>query len=257
MQLPPGKHLYFASDFHLGIPDRESSLAREKRICQWLDSIRDKAHIIFLVGDLFDAWFEYRRVVPKGYVRFLGKLAELRDAGIAIEVFTGNHDLWMNGYFEQEFSIPVHKEPIQRTYNDKVFFIGHGDGLGPGDRGYKILKSVMAHPWAQWLYRLLHPNLGIGLASWLSGLGPKHLDGNPMGFLGEDREWLVQFAIEKRRQEPIDYFIFGHRHIAISYPLPQGGLYLNLGDWISLNSFAEFDGQKLELKTFNAEVYES
>src|SRR5690606_37647593 len=119
----------------------ESSLAREKRICQWLDSIRDKAHIIFLVGDLFDAWFEYRRVVPKGYVRFLGKLAELRDAGIAIEVFTGNHDLWMNGYFEQEFSIPVHKEPIQRTYNDKVFFIGHGDGLRPGDRGYKILKS--------------------------------------------------------------------------------------------------------------------
>ncbi len=251
MLLPTGKHLYFASDFHLGIPNRESSLAREKRICQWLDQIQENAHTIFLVGDLFDVWFEYRRVVPKGYVRFLGKLAELSDAGISIEVFTGNHDLWMDGYFEQEMGIPVHKEPIERSYNGKKFFIAHGDGLGPGDQGYKLLKSLLSHPLAQWLYRLIHPNLGIGLAAWLSGMGPKHLEGNSRGFQGVDKEWLVQFAMEKQKQDPIDYFIFGHRHIALTYSLPQGGLYLNLGDWISLNTYARFNGVQLELKTFN------
>src|SRR5690606_30770414 len=172
MDLPEGKKVYFASDFHLGIPDKASSLAREKRICRWLDDIKHDAACIYLVGDLFDAWFEYKHVVPKGYLRFLGKLAELSDAGVPIEVFTGNHDLWMNGYFEQELGIPVHKAPIIRTYNEKTFFIGHGDGLGPGDRGYKVLKYIMSHPLAQWLYKGIHPNWGIGLAGWLSGLGP-------------------------------------------------------------------------------------
>lgn len=253
MYLPKGKHLYFASDFHLGIPDRESSLVREKRICQWLDQIQDNAHTIFLVGDLFDVWFEYRRVVPRGYVRFLGKLAELSDGGVSIEVFTGNHDLWMDGYFEHEMGIPVHKGPIQRTFNDKKFLIGHGDGLGPGDRGYKLLKALLSHPFAQRMYRLLHPNIGIGLAGWLSGMGPKHLEGNSRGFQGEEKEWLVQFALERQKTDPMDYYIFGHRHIAITYPLPKGGLYLNLGDWISLNTFACFDGDQLELRTFNTD----
>ena len=142
MDLPDGKKIYFASDFHLGIPDKATSLAREKRICSWLDEIKKDAQELYLVGDLFDVWFEYRNVVPKGYTRFLGKLAELSDSGLKIEAFTGNHDLWMRGYFEEELNIPVHHEPVEREFNGKKFFIGHGDGLGPGDHGYKFLKSV-------------------------------------------------------------------------------------------------------------------
>src|ERR1051325_6591606 len=133
MQLPAGKKIYFASDFHLGIPNRQASLARERRICRWMDVIRQDAAVLYLVGDLFDVWFEYKNVIPKGHTRFLGKLAELRDSGLPIEAFTGNHDLWMRGYFEEELNIPVHHSTVRREYNGKRFLIGHGDGLGPGD----------------------------------------------------------------------------------------------------------------------------
>lgn len=251
MDLPVGKKIYFASDFHLGIPDRESSLAREKRICQWLDEIKKDAAALYLVGDLFDAWFEYKRVVPKGYTRFLGKLAELSDNGLRIEAFTGNHDLWMLGYFQDELNIPVHHAPIEREYNGKKFIIAHGDGLGPGDHGYKILKKVLRSPLSQWLYRRLHPDSGVGMAEWFSRLGPKHgVEEKP--FLGPDKEWLVQYALDKLKDEHIDYFIFGHRHIAIEYPLPNNSLYVNLGDWIRYDSYAVFDGKDLKLQFYKA-----
>ena len=250
MDLPEGKKVYFASDLHLGIPDRESSLAREKRFCSWLDEIKHDAHEIYLVGDLFDVWFEYKNVVPKGHTRFLGKLAELSDAGIHIEVFTGNHDLWMRGYFEQELNIPVHHNPIVRNFNGKKFYIAHGDGLGPGDLGYKMLKRVLRNPVSQWLYRRLHPDTGVGMAGWLSRLGPKHVDGEEEKFLGPDKEWLVQFAYEKLKTEHVDYFIFGHRHIAVEYQLQENSKYINLGDWIRYDSYAVFDGNDLRLKYY-------
>ena len=249
MDLPQGKKIYFASDFHLGIPDKASSLAREKRICQWLDAIQNDAEQVYLVGDLFDTWFEYKNVVPKGFTRFLGKLAELSDEGLHIEAFTGNHDLWMRGYFEEELNIPVHHHPVEREFNGKKFFIAHGDGLGPGDHGYKFLKSVLRSPVSQWLYRRLHPDTGVSMAGWFSRLGPKHgVEEKP--FLGAEKEWLVQFCLEKLKEEHIDYFIFGHRHITIEYPLPQNSLYVNLGDWIKFDSYAEFDGNNLQLKYF-------
>jgi UDP-2,3-diacylglucosamine hydrolase len=247
MDLPEGKKVYFASDFHLGIPDRTSSLAREKRICEWLDGIRKDAAQLYLVGDLFDVWFEYKNVIPKGYTRFLGKLAELSDAGLPIEIFTGNHDLWMAGYFEEELNIPVHHQPIQRTFNGKKFFIGHGDGLGPGDHGYKLLKSVLRNPFSQWLYRRIHPDTGVGVAGWFSRRGPKHEDGKEEIFLGPEKEWLVQFSLDMLTKEHFDYFIFGHRHIALEYPLPQNSLYVNLGDWIRYDSYGVFDGINLQL----------
>lgn len=248
MQLPPNKKIYFASDFHLGIPDKASSREREKRLCAWLDEISMDAEQLFLVGDIFDAWFEYKNVVPKGFTRFLGKLAELSDKGLHIEAFTGNHDLWMRGYFEEELNIPVHHHPIERMFNGKKFFIAHGDGLGPGDRGYKLLKKVLRSPVSQWLYRRIHPDTGVGMASMFSRLGPKHV-AEEDSFLG-DKEWLVQFAVEKLKAEHIDYFIFGHRHIAIEYPLPQNSLYVNLGDWIKYDSYAVFDGTDLKLKFY-------
>ncbi len=252
MRLPDGKKIYFASDFHLGIPDRASSLAREKRLCQWLDEIREDAAQIFLVGDLFDVWFEYKNVIPKGYARFLGKLAELSDAGILIEAFTGNHDLWMRGYFEDELNITVHHDVITREFNGKKFIIAHGDGLGPGDNTYKLLKKVLRSPLSQWLYRRLHPDTGVGMAGWFSRLGTKHGDEPEREFLGPEKEWLVQYALGILEREQIDYFIFGHRHIAVSYPLPNGSLYINLGDWIRYDSYAVFDGKDLELKFYKA-----
>ena len=250
MELPEGKNVFFASDFHLGIPDLATSQQREQRICRWLDSIRLQAEMIYLVGDLFDTWFEYRNVVPRGYTRFLGKLAEMADSGIKIEVFTGNHDLWMTDYFKQELGIPVHHEPIARTINGKKFIIGHGDGLGPGDNGYKLLKKVLRSPVSQWLYRRVHPDTGVGLAGWFSRLGPKHADVPEKPFRGPDREWLVQFCLATLEQEQVDYFVFGHRHLALEYPLPQNSLYVNLGDWIRYDSYAEFDGSQLKLKYF-------
>lgn len=249
IQLPVGKSIYFASDFHLGVPDRAASRQREAKICEWLSSIKEKAHALFLVGDIFDAWFEYRHVVPKGYIRFLGKLAELKDAGISIYLFTGNHDLWMRDYFEEELGVPVFHGPIELQVNEKSFFVAHGDGLGPGDHGYKFLKSVMAHPVAQWLYRRLHPDLGLGLANYFSRKGPKHGSGEKP-FQGEDKEWLVLFSKEMLEQKHFDYFVFGHRHLALSLPVGKNSIYINLGDWIRYYSYARFDGNDLELEFF-------
>lgn len=222
--------IYFASDFHFGIPDHATSLDREKRVCRWLDQTAMDATAIFLVGDLFDVWFEYRHVVPRGHTRFLGKLAELSDRGIAIEAFTGNHDLWMRDYFLTELNIPVHHAPIRRTYSGRQFFIGHGDGLGPGDHGYKLLKKILRNPASQWLYRRLHPDFGIGIASRLSRMGPKHTEDSKEVFLGPDREWLVQYSEEVLQKENIDFFIFGHRHLPIDHTLSNGSRYINLGD---------------------------
>ncbi len=250
MVLQPGKKIYFASDFHLGVPDLATSQERERRLCKWLDGIKHDAQRIYLVGDIFDAWFEYKYVVPKGYVRLLGKLAELTDAGIEIEAFTGNHDLWMRGYFEDELNIPVHHEPVELEVNGKKLFIAHGDGLGPGDYKYKLLKRVLTNPACQWLYRRFHPNFGIGIASFFSKLGPKHKSDEPEQFLGEDKEWLVLFCKDTLKQRHFDYFIFGHRHLPMAYPVGEGSTYINLGDWISFNTYAVFDGHTCSLQYY-------
>ncbi|NCX95232.1 MAG: UDP-2,3-diacylglucosamine diphosphatase [Chitinophagia bacterium] len=251
MQLPKGKKIYFASDFHLGIPNLAESKARERKICTWLDSIAADAAIIYLVGDIFDTWFEYKNVVPRGFVRLLGKLAQMTDSGLRIEAFTGNHDLWMDNYFETELQIPVHKKEIKITVNNTTLLIAHGDGLGPGDNGYKLLKAVMSNPLSQWLYRRIHPDTGVAFASYLSRLGPKHADSPEKPFLGKDKEWLVQYCLQTLQTEKIDYFIFGHRHLALEYPLEDtGSMYINLGDWIKYDTYAEFDGEKATLKYY-------
>ncbi len=249
MQLPAGKKIYFASDFHLGIPDKATSRKREQLLCRWLDTIREDAECLFLVGDIFDVWFEYKNVIPKGYTRFLGKLAELSDAGLRIEAFTGNHDLWMRGYFEEELNIKVHHQPLEFEARGKRFLVAHGDGLGPGDHGYKLLKNVLRNPFAQWLYRRLHPDTGVGVANYFSRKGPKHVNSEKQ-FLGEEKEWLILYSKEKLKEKHYDYFIFGHRHLAVVHPLSEQSLYVNLGDWISFNSYAVFDGTQLELKYF-------
>lgn len=253
MLLPKGQYIYFASDFHLGIPTKSASQAREKRICRWLDSIKATAFKIYLVGDLFDVWFEYKNVVPKGYTRFLGKLAELSDAGIQIEIFTGNHDLWMRDYFQEEMNITVHRQSITFEVNKKRFFVAHGDGLGPGDKKYKFLKRVMSNRLAQWLYKRLHPDTGVAIATYFSRRGLKHTEKEEQQYLGDDREWLVLFAKDYLNNTHIDYFIFGHRHLAMTKDLKENSTYVNLGDWLTFNTYAVFDGAQLELKKYSDE----
>jgi UDP-2,3-diacylglucosamine hydrolase len=250
MAFPDNKKIYFASDQHLGAPTAEASLPREKKFVAWLESIKGDAQAVFLLGDLFDFWFEYRTVVPKGFVRVLGKLAELRDAGIPIYFFTGNHDLWMEDYFEKELDIPVYHKNKAFSFGGKDFLIGHGDGLGPGDKGYKRMKKVFTNPFSKWLYRWLHPDLGVRLAQYLS-VKNKLISGEAdVRFLGEDKEWLVLYAKRKLETKHYDYFIFGHRHLALSYQLEPDSLYINLGDWIKYNSYAVFDGTQLSLQFY-------
>lgn len=251
IELPAGKKVYFASDNHLGAPTMKESRVRELKFVRWLDTVKKDAGVIFLMGDLFDFWFEYKTVIPKGFTRTLGKLAELSDAGIQIHYFVGNHDLWMNGYFEEELNIPVYHKPQQYTINGTSFFIGHGDGLGPDDKGFKRMKKVFTNPVAKWFFKWLHPDLGVGLAKHLS-VSNKLISGDDDAkFLGNDKEWLVLYAKRKLESQHFDHFIFGHRHLPLEIELKKDSTYTNLGDWIKYYTYAEFDGSKLSLKEFS------
>lgn len=251
IKLQKGKKIYFASDNHLGAPTREQSKPREQKFVAWLNAIKSDAGAIFLLGDLFDFWMEYKTVVPKGFTRTLGKLAEISDSGIPVFYFVGNHDLWMNGYFEEELNIPVFHKPQQYSINATSFFIGHGDGLGPGDKGYKRMKKVFTNPVAKWFYRWLHPDWGVRLAQYFS-VKNKILSGEEdIKFLGEDKEWLVQYAKRKLETEHFDYFVFGHRHLPLEIDLNASSKYVNLGDWIGYFTYGVFDGEKLSLEKFS------
>ena len=242
--------IYFASDQHFGIPNHKESLEREKIFIKWLERVKQDAKIIFLLGDLFDFWFEYKKVVPKGFVRVLGKLGEIRDSGIPIYFFVGNHDLWMSDYFEKELDIPVYRQPREYVFNNKTFLIGHGDGLGPGDNGYKRMKKVFTNPLSKWLYRWLHPDIGVRFAQYLSTKN-KFLSGQEdIKFLGKENEWLVQYAKRKLENKHYDYFLFGHRHLPMEISIKENSTYINTGDWITHFTYAVFNGEKLELKKF-------
>ena len=249
--LPNSNHkIYFASDFHLGIPNAEKSLNREKLLVKWLEMAEKDAKEIYLMGDLFDFWFEYKHTIPKGFTRFLGKLAQICDSGIPVNVFIGNHDMWMFGYLETELGVNIIREPIDIELNGKLFHLAHGDGLGPGDRGYKFIKKVFASKICQWLFARIHPNTGIGIANYWSKKSRLQEKQIPE-FLGEEKEWLIQYCKEKLKEKNYDYFIFGHRHLPIEHVFENESKYINLGDWIHHNTYAIFDNNKIELKKFN------
>ncbi len=241
------KKLYLLSDFHLGAPNHAASLEREKAVVAFLEHIRHDAGCIIIAGDIFDFWFEYKKAVPRGFTRLLGKLAELTDSGIPVEVFVGNHDMWMRDYFQQELNIPVHYEPKVYEWNGKRFYIGHGDGLGPGDHGFKFIKKIFRNPVCQWLFGWLHPNLGIGLANYFSRKSREKTGEADADFLGADKEWLIIYCKEVLAKEHYDYFIFGHRHYPIDFALNDSSRYINLGDWIRNFTYASFDGQDVQL----------
>lgn len=246
----PSTKIYFASDQHFGAPTPEKSFVREQKFVRWLDEIKQDATCLFLVGDLFDFWFDYKTVVPRGFIRVLGKLAELKDSGITIYFFVGNHDLWMEDYFEKELQIPIFRDNQEFTFNNTTFLIGHGDGKGPGDLGYKRMKKVFTNPLSKWLFRWLHPDIGVRLAQYLSVKNKLISGSEDIHFLGEDQEWLVQYAKRKLLTKHYNYFIFGHRHLPIKISLSENSHYVNLGDWIQYFTYGVFDGDTLEIKTF-------
>ena len=247
------KKIYFASDNHLGAPTPEESAVREKRFVAWLDIVKEDAEAIFLLGDLFDFWFEYATVVPKGFVRVLGKLAEIADQGIPIHFFVGNHDLWMKDYLQKEIGIKVYFGPKEFTLKGKSFFIGHGDGLGPNDKGYKRMKKLFKNRFLQACFRWLHPDIGMRLGHYLSVKNKLISGKEDVVFLGEEKEWLAQYARRKNEEKQRDYYVFGHRHIPMEISISPQSKYINLGDWITHYTYAEFDGKTLALKPWKKE----
>lgn len=254
IEVPSGKKIYFASDNHLGAPSPHLSQPREKKFVRWLESIQGDAAAVFLLGDLFDFWFEYKTVVPKGFTRTMGKLAEMTDGGIPVFYFVGNHDLWMNGYFEEELNIPVFHKPQIFEIGGEKFLIGHGDGLGPGDKGFKRMKKVFTNPVAKWFFRWLHPDIGVRIAQYFSVKNRLISGDEDVRFLGENEEWLVQYAKKKLENQHFDYFIFGHRHLPLDIALSPNSRYVNLGDWIGYFSYGVFDGKTLDLRYFEKDA---
>ncbi|HKL08544.1 MAG TPA: UDP-2,3-diacylglucosamine diphosphatase [Bacteroidales bacterium] len=240
--------IYFASDVHLGLPDYKESLVREKRFVQWLDRIKHDAREIVLLGDIFDFWFEYKRAIPRGFTRFLGKLCELTDSGIPVHFFTGNHDMWIFDYLPEETGVILHKEPIVKEYYGKKFYLAHGDGLGPGDNSYKLLKKIFASRFSQWLFARFHPNVGIWIANTWSTHSRYSRETKP--FEGEDKEWLILYSKKLLKSQDFDYMVYGHRHLPMDLKIKENTRYINLGDWITNFTYAVFDGEKMELKKF-------
>jgi UDP-2,3-diacylglucosamine hydrolase len=245
------RKIYFLSDFHLGAPTAAASLQREKKLVAFLQDIQSSADEIFILGDIFDFWFEYKTVVPKGFTRLLGTIAAITDAGIPVHVFVGNHDMWMKDYFSNELGCKVYHEPVIMEREGKKLFIGHGDGLGPGDHGYKFIKKIFRNRFCQWAFGVLHPDWGIQLANYFSRKSRLKTGEADSIFLGEENEWLVQYSKEVLQQQQIDYFIFGHRHLPMDIELQEGSRYINLGDWIKHFTYATLDTGLLQLHYLN------
>jgi len=247
--------VYFASDFHFGIPDHSRSLEREALFIRWLDMVCSDSSEIYLMGDLFDFWFEYKTVIPKGYTRLLGKLAEITDSGIPVHLFRGNHDMWAFNYLEEELNIKLHRAPEFKTFGSKQFYLAHGDGLGTGDNGYKFLKRVFSNRFNQWLFRWLHPDVGIGMALYWSrrsrNAAQKNDKPNDAGTKRGIEKRLVTHSKEILAKNPnLNFLIYGHYHLPSEIQLSDHCRQLVLGDWLTHFSYAVFDGEDITLQFF-------
>ena len=250
IDLNSDKKVYFASDFHLGAPNHDESRKREHKIIEWLNHIQKDAQVLFLVGDIFDFWYEYKKVVPKGFVRIQAKIAELVDQGIDVYFFLGNHDMWMKSYFSEELGVRMIENELEIEIQGKTFYISHGDGLGPGDYGYKFIKKVFRNPICQFLFSMVHPSFALSVANYFSKRSRSYTGKNDDSFSQKEKEWLYLFCKEKLKSQHFDYFIFGHRHLPMEISV-QSSKYINLGEWMNFQSFASFDGQKTHISIWN------
>lgn len=245
---------YFASDFHLGLAGEDTNHNREKRIVEWLNQVAEDAHSIYLLGDTFDFWFEYKKVVPRGFVRFLGTLARICDQGIEVYMFKGNHDMWLQDYLEKEIGVKIISHDLKVNINGVSLYMHHGDGIGPGDYGYKFIKAIFRSPISNWLFARIHPNWGVALAQFLSNRSRKSNFRSDQVYLGDNKEYITLYAKALLQNEKYDYLIFGHRHLPLEIKLTEQSTYVNLGEWIHHFTYAELDGKKLKLKTFTGDI---
>lgn len=241
--------IYFLSDAHLGSVFHENSIEVERKMCRWFDAVKHDAKEIYLMGDIFDYWFEYKNVVPRGFTRLLGKLSELTDSGIPIYFFIGNHDIWLTDYLSTECGLIIVRGPIVKTLLDKVFFLAHGDGLGDEKPSFMFIRKIYHSKFLRFLYAAIHPRWTIAFANKWSNYS--RMSGDIAPFMGEEKEHLIQFAKEKIKTSPeINYFVFGHRHIVLNLPLKKDSNIVILGDWMTYFSYAVFDGETMLLKKF-------
>jgi UDP-2,3-diacylglucosamine hydrolase len=241
--------IYFASDFHLGLKAGPNPAEREKKVVRWLNSIASDAREIYLLGDVFDFWWEYKLVVPRGFTRFLGTISSITDSGIPVHFFTGNHDMWVNDYLSGECGVIIHTAPETIKFDQKIFHLAHGEGLGSKNRAYHILLAIFRNKPLRVLYSAMHPLIGIGIGHRWS-LNSRLGKGITLDFLGEEKEDLIRYSKSLLEDNPVNYFIYGHRHLALSYKLNNGSEIVFLGDWVYDGSFAEWDGNDLVLRQF-------
>lgn len=247
LQISPQQKVYFASDFHLGLPTRLAPIERERIVVEWLETIEKDASAVFFVGDIFDFWYEWKYAVPKGYIRFLGQLARMVDKGIQLHFFTGNHDIWLYGYLQQELKAQIYRQPISLQINNTLLYVAHGDGLGPKDYGFKFLKKIFTNKLAQWAFGWLHPTIALWFGyTWSQ---KRRYSQVKKEFLGE-KEWLIIHSREIINQQPFKYLVYGHRHIPVVYPLNQHSVYINLGDWISNFTYGIFSENQMHMHAF-------
>lgn len=243
------KKIYFISDIHLGAPALKDNAEREKLFAGWLTEVSSDAGAIFLMGDIFDFWFEYKKVVPRGFTRVLGKIAEITDKGIPVHFFTGNHDIWVFDYLPQETGMIIHKENFETEISGKRFFLSHGDGLDDNDKGYHLLKKIFTNPVLQWLFARLHPNFALGLAHrWSKNSRLSKKISGPE--FNPGKEGMYRFALKMLEEKHFDFFVFGHRHRLADISMPNGSRFILLGDWIKSFSYGVFDGEKFDLKKY-------
>lgn len=251
-----GKKIYFISDAHLGARFHTDHRAIEKKLVRWLDSVKETASAIFMLGDMFDYWYEYKYVVPKGFIRFLGKLAELSDSGVEIHIFIGNHDVWLFNYLPEEVGAIIHRDVLTVELLGQRFFLGHGDEIDYRSRSFRLLRKLFRNRFCQWLYAGIHPRWSFRFAlSWSLNSRKSELKKNQeLTYAGEAAEYMVEFAKDYLRTHPdINFFIFGHRHIMLDLMLTKTSRLLIAGDWMKLFSYIEWDGKELSLNQFEVE----
>ena len=246
------KNVYFLSDAHLGSLAIDHSRTQERRLVRFLDSIKDKASAIYLLGDMFDFWNEFKYVVPKGYTRFLGKISELTDMGVEVHFFTGNHDIWTYGYLEQECGVILHRKPLTTDIYGKVFYLAHGDGLGDPDSKFKFLRQIFHNHTCQVLFNAIHPRWSMWLGlTWAKHSRMKRADGKEPAYMGEDKEFLVRYTKQyMQTHSDIDYFIYGHRHIELDLMLSRKSRMMIIGDWIWQCTYVVYDGEHIFLEEY-------
>ena len=248
--------IYFVADAHLGSLAYNDKLNSEKKLVRWMDSIKADCEALYLLGDMIDFWFEHKLVVPKGYARFFGKIAEFTDSGIPVYWFTGNHDIWLFNYVQKELGVIVYNDALEIVLHGKKFYMAHGDGLGDPSLQFRILRKIFHNRFCEILFGTLHPRLSIGFGlAWAKRSRLKR-EKEPEVYLGEDNEYLIQFAkahAVKSRENAADFYVFGHRHILLDLMISSKSRVIILGDWIHHFSYGEFDGKDFRLKIFEKE----